>query len=110
MIWGAVLGFFIFSGLGTIRDTWHHRGAGYVTYEQPERTEKVSESQYKRHQYVMGGLLLALGFFLWIVVARSARDKKEKTEEECEPDDAANGSQPIRSETNSTSSVAGSRR
>ena len=36
--------------------------------------------------------------------------KKTKTNENGEPDGAANGSQPIRSETNSTSSAAGSRR
>jgi len=43
---------------------------------------------------------------VWDVLPQSVRGKYRKAE----PDGAANGSQPIRSETNSTSSAAGSRR
>jgi len=94
MVWGAVLGFVIFSALGTIRDAWYHRGAGYVTYEQPDRTVKVAESQYKRHEYVMGGFMLALKLSLWIVVAKGSRDKSKRhnAHGECEPNGSANGS------------------
>lgn len=70
MVWGAVLGWMIFGALGLIRDTWRHHGAGYVTYDEPDRTERVPEAEYKRHQYVEGGLLLALGLMGWGIVAK----------------------------------------
>ena len=38
MVWGAVLGFLIFSGINGIQDTWNHEGPGYVFYDEPERT------------------------------------------------------------------------
>ena len=112
MIWGAVLGFIIFGALGTIRDAWRHQGPGHVTYEEPDRTVSVTEIQYKRHEYVMGGLMLAVGLYLWIVLAKGERGKCKKptNQGECEPDGAASGSQPIRSEPNRTSAAAGSRR
>ncbi len=99
MIWGAVLGFVIFTSLGTIRDTWRHRGAGYVTYDEPERTERVAEGQYKRHNYVMGGFMLALGLSLWVVVAKSARDDSKKPQAGCEPDAAPSNRPPAQSST-----------
>ena len=79
MLWGAVLGFVILGAFGQIEKAWHHRGAGYVTYEQPDRTEAVSESEYKRHKYVMGAMMLALGLLTWILVAKFARDASEKS-------------------------------
>ena len=82
MIWGAVLGFLIFSGLGMIRDAWNHRGAGAVTYEQPDRTVRVSEIEYKRHEYTMGGLMLALGLSLWVVLAKNAKDVSKQVKNE----------------------------
>jgi len=92
MIWGAVLGFIIFGALGKIRDAWHHQGAGLVTYEQPDRTVRVAEDQYKRHEYAMGGLLLVLGLSLWIVVAKGTRDntKRPTAQGKCNPDGPAN--------------------
>jgi hypothetical protein len=79
MIWGAVLGFIIFNALGTIQDTWNHRGAAYVSYEQPDRTVKVAERQYKRNNYAAGVMMLSLGLIMWVVVARGARDEAAKT-------------------------------
>lgn len=86
MIWGAVLGFLIFGALGKMRDAWHHQGPGPVTYEEPDRTVRVAENQYKRHEYVMGGLMLAVGLYLWIVLAKGARDKGKipTAQRECE--------------------------
>lgn len=78
MIWGAVLGFLIFGGVGQIRDAWHHQGSGHVTYEQPERTVAVPENQYKRHEYTMGAFMLGIGLVLWVVLARNAKDASEK--------------------------------
>jgi hypothetical protein len=78
MIWGAVLGFLIFGGVGQIRDACHHQGTGYVTYEQPERTVAVSENQYKRHEYTMGALMLGIGLVVWVVLAKNAKDAREK--------------------------------
>jgi len=82
MIWGAVLGFLIFSGIGLIQDTWRHHGPGHVWYEQPDRMEKVPENQYKRHEYVSGGLLLAVGLGLWIVIANGAKKGNKKDHKE----------------------------
>ena len=38
----------------------------------------MAESQYKRHEYATGGTMLALGVFLWIVVARVAKNDAAK--------------------------------
>jgi hypothetical protein len=39
----------------------------------------VTESQYKRHQYAAGVMMLSLGLIVWVVVARVARDEAAKT-------------------------------
>lgn len=75
MIWGAVLGYLIFSGIGGIQDTWRHKDPGPVFYEQPDRVETVKESQYKRHEYTKNGILLITGVIMWIIVAKSSRNK-----------------------------------
>jgi hypothetical protein len=79
MIWGAVLDFLIFGALGQIRDAWHHTGSGYVSYEQPDRTVKVEKNEYKRHEYATGGMMLFLGLFTWILVAKDAKNSSKKT-------------------------------
>jgi hypothetical protein len=73
MIWGAILGFVIFGALGQIQDAWHHTGAGYINYEEPDRTEKTTEFDYKRHKYATAAMMLSVGLFLWIVVAKGSR-------------------------------------
>jgi|SRR3972149_301109 len=75
MIWGAVLGFIIFSAVGTIQDTWHHKGYGRIWYENPDRVEMVSEGEYKRHKYTMGIFMLGLGVVGWIWIANDERPK-----------------------------------
>jgi len=82
MIWGAVLGFLIFSGIGQIQNAWWHKGPGPVTYEEPYRTEVVSEAQYKRHEYTMGGMMLVIGLSLWIAVAKDAKGDDKKSHPE----------------------------
>ena len=67
MLWGALLGFLIRGGYAEIQDTWRHHGPGVISYE--DGYEKVSEQQYKRHHYVMGGFGLAIGLGGWILVA-----------------------------------------
>jgi hypothetical protein len=79
MMWGAVLGWLIFGGVGMIRDAWQHRGPGKVFYEQPDRIERVSEDVYKRNHYAGGALLLGLGLYLWMVVAKSATKDESAT-------------------------------
>ena len=70
MLWGAVLGWLIVSSAMHLLDTATHKGPGVVHYgdgkRSPEWSEKVPESQYKRHNYVMNGGMLALGLFLWV--------------------------------------------
>lgn len=75
MIWGAVLGFLIGLGAVEIQGTWRHQGSGSVWYEQPDRAERVSEKEYKRQHYTMGGGLLITGLVLWIVTANGAKNK-----------------------------------
>jgi len=83
MIWGAVLGFFIFNSLGDIRDTWRHEGPGYVTHGDEIR-EKVPENQFKRLNYTIDGLGLAFGVFFWILVAKLANDRCWKSNDKDE--------------------------
>lgn len=82
MLWGAVLGLLIVSSAVHLLDTARHKGPGVVHYGDGERSsewsEKVSESQYKRHNYVMSGMMLCLGLVVWFVVARAARDEAAK--------------------------------
>jgi hypothetical protein len=78
MLWGAVLGWLIVSSALRLIDTARHEGPGVVHYgdgeRSPEWSETVSESKYKRHNYVMSGVMLSLGVFLWVIVARTARN------------------------------------
>jgi hypothetical protein len=71
MLWGAVLGWLIVSSTMHLLDTARHKGPGIVYYVGPEWSEKVPESQYKRHNYVMFGVTLSIGLMLWFVVARA---------------------------------------
>jgi hypothetical protein len=73
MIWGAVLGFVIFGAVGQIQDAWHHTGAGYINYEEPDRTVKTTDFEYKRHEYATAAMMLSVGLFLWIVIAKGSR-------------------------------------
>jgi hypothetical protein len=76
MIWGAVLGFLIGGGYAKIQDTWRHQGSGIVWYE--DDAEQVSEKEYKRHHYTMGGFGLVFGLALWITIANGAKKEAAK--------------------------------
>ena len=80
MLWGAVLGWHIVSSTIQLVHTARHKGPGIVHYgdgeHSPERPERVAEQDYKRHNYVMSGLMLSLGLGLWFVVARGAREQR----------------------------------
>ena len=84
MLWGVGLGWIIGTSAINIQDTISHKGPGFVLYgddeRSPERLEKVPESQYKRHNYTMSGMMLGLGLLVWIVVAKAARDNIAKVE------------------------------
>src|SRR5687767_12436944 len=79
MIWGAALGFIIILTAGKLIETMQHKGPGVVHYGDgergPEWSEEVSEAKYKSHNYFTHGFLLALGFWFWYIVAKSARDE-----------------------------------
>ncbi len=87
MIWGAVLGWLVVSSAERLIDTARHKGPGVVHYgdgdRSPEWSETVSESTYKRHNYVESGMMLSLGISLWVLVAHGARKRcKSDTHDE----------------------------
>ncbi|MEY4198929.1 MAG: hypothetical protein RLZZ265_669 [Verrucomicrobiota bacterium] len=67
-----------------LRDTARHNGPGVVHYgdgdRSPEWSQVEPESQYKRHNYTMGGMMLSIGLFLWFVLARAAKNDAAKSE------------------------------
>lgn len=100
MFAGAVLGLLLSHSVVRLVDTAHHKGSGFVDYgsggygeygglagddsnSEPD-VEKVSESEYKRHEYSTNGMLLGLGVFFWFLVANYAKginqQQKEKNE------------------------------
>ena len=75
MLLGAGLGIAIYFLTSDIVRVLHHKGPGYVTYggeETDEYTEKVSETEYKRHHFFYDGFLLVLTVLVWIEAARRA--------------------------------------
>lgn len=60
--WLAVGTWLVFAGISKINQAWRHQGPGVVSDEYTEKMEP--ESQYKRHHYVAGALLLSFGVFL----------------------------------------------
>jgi hypothetical protein len=58
-------------------DTFWHKGPGIIVSNNDESGEesadKVSERQYKRHNYAESGGILVLGAFGWFAVADWAR-------------------------------------
>ena len=75
MLLGAALGIAIFSLVSDIVRVAKHRGPGYVTYgdeDHDDYTEKVSESEYKRHHFFYEGLVLVFIVSAWIEGARRA--------------------------------------
>ena len=76
MLWGAVLGYLIGVAIVDIRETWGHEGPGYVRYDQPTGDVELSEEEYKRHCYVMDGMMLFIGLFVWGLVAYWAKQSR----------------------------------
>jgi hypothetical protein len=73
MLLGAALGIAMFFLISDIVRVVHHKGPGYVTYggeDTDEYTEKVSETDYKRHHLVNDGLLLVFSVLAWIEGAK----------------------------------------
>jgi hypothetical protein len=61
MLAGAFAGLMMWFVFVNLQEAWHHPGPGYVSYEEPERTERVSEGQYRRHKLAAGIMFLVLG-------------------------------------------------
>jgi hypothetical protein len=73
MLLGAGLGIVMFFLVSDIVRVVRHKGPGYVTYggeDTDEYTEKVSETEYKRHHLVYDGLLLVFSVLAWIEGAK----------------------------------------
>lgn len=73
MLLAAGLGIAIFFLISDIVRVLHHKGPGYVLYGGEDTdyyTEKVSDSEYKRHHLVEDGLLLMFSFWAWVEGAR----------------------------------------
>jgi hypothetical protein len=94
MFAGPLLGLIISHSVVRLVDTAHHKGPGFVDYgsggygegddsdSEPD-VEKVSESEYKRHEYGVNGMLLGFGLMFWFFVADYANKlEKEKNERE----------------------------
>ncbi len=73
LVWGAVLGVHFFIFIGDLRNTYNHHGPGPRFYEEPDRTEIVSESEYKRNEYTMSGFLIIIVVSTWIYLANHAK-------------------------------------
>jgi hypothetical protein len=102
MFAGAVFGLIISHSVVSLVNTSHHKGSGFVDYgsggygeygglagddsdSEPD-VEKVSESEYKQHEYTMNGMLLGFGVLFWFLVADYAKglNKLEKEKSELE--------------------------
>jgi hypothetical protein len=100
MFAGAMLGLIISHSVIGLVNTAHQKGTGFVDYgsgsygeygglagddsnSEPD-VEKVSESEYKRHEYSTNGTLLGFGVLFWFLVADYAKGiiklEKEKNE------------------------------
>lgn len=85
MLWGALFGWTISSGLSQISDANLHKGSGYMWYgEFSERRVKVSEAEYRRENLVDGLFLTSLGLGFWVFLARAGRDEAAKAKTEAD--------------------------
>ena len=82
MIAGALIGWVFFASIGMLQETFRHKGRVMLTLGPMEREEWVSETEYKRHKYVMSGFLLGMSLFAWRAFAKVDKNAKEKAEEE----------------------------
>ena len=76
MLAGAVLGWLIVSSAWRLLDTANHEGPGVVHYE--DWSEEKPESQYKRHNYAMAGMMLGLGLLFWFMFAKATKIETAK--------------------------------
>ena len=83
IVWSAIAGVLIFLGIQKLQETYHHRGPGWVSYgdgqRSPEFESVEDESTYKRQHYVGGVIVLGTGLFMWYGVAKSLRDDEKNT-------------------------------
>lgn len=83
MLLGAALGIAMFFLISDVVRVVRHKGPGYVTYggeDTDDYTEKVSETEYKRHHLVNDALLLVFSVWAWIEGAKrlTANDRERK--------------------------------
>ena len=86
MLSGALLFFLIWGSVDYLQHAIRHKGPGVLDYGAsefggPQGLQKVSEEQFKRFYYSRDGMGLALGLFLWFMIAKRARNKAAKSEE-----------------------------
>jgi hypothetical protein len=84
MLCGAGLGFFMGNATLSLVDTVLHQGPGIVAYHDDgsghDYPQKVSESQFKRHEYMTNGLILVFGALFWVAVVTDAKKRSTKTD------------------------------
>mgnify|MGYP005653068603 CR=1 FL=1 len=82
MIAGALIGWFIFASIGRLEDAWHHKGPATVISGEMEIESRLSESEYKSHEYRGAGFWLVFSLVVWGILAKSAQNVEDKAYEE----------------------------
>ena len=75
MIWGLILGTLILVSIGDLEKTSRHKGAVAIEPETGGPTWIQNEADFKRGNYVTGGLMLLFCLYLWYVMAKDSKEK-----------------------------------
>lgn len=74
MLWGAGLGIFIFIAVTKMQDASNHRGSVAVDFEIGER--RLTEAEYKRHEYSNAGVMIFIASTFWVIIAKHSQKVK----------------------------------
>jgi hypothetical protein len=82
LIIASVCAWLFMSGIFHVQATYRHNGGGEVSSEIGTHWEELG--QFKRHNYVQGGLGILLGAFGWLLLVRSSALHECRREAEVE--------------------------